>query len=512
MNDADGLKVESSAGRTGGGLLLGTGLVLLAVWLIPLPEKLLDVLWVCVFCLTGAVTLICLAARRSGDLVGFVPLLSGLILLRLIALTGTGRHIIGDEPAGILLSWLGSTLAGGHPLAALLVCLLLVVVCAGAVFSACQRITLSAGHYLSRICLLKRMAVETDLRLGVIEAPQADALTGRITAESRLFFQLRRIALLMRIEAVIAVIVLLACLVFPAADRTVSLPYGTALLSAVAPGVVALSVFTLLPAVVAAVSCARLVRKTSAAPLADESDDAVSPQAKMITVVPLDSDGAEDTELLNPDFLLHRRPDEQIAEFEPQTPPVGGRIAAAATDMTCRNAREYYEKLSGVICSITSRPRVILLASDKVQSLPVTVAVNTAMRLAQEKQRVLLVDTDARRNAVGSVFDLDAEAMRKKIQPSCLENLSVCCVPADKLDPFLRNEKVLAYFATTLIYTPNLQDVRVSPQSSAAKPGAFYFTDGGDEGTGKQAAESNLSFCSWLCLIPSMQSVLDAKP
>lgn len=512
MNDAKDLKVESPSSRTGIGLLITTGLVLASAWLIPLPEKLLDVLWVCVFCLTGAVTLICLAARRSADLAGFVPLLGGLILLRLIALTGTGRHIIRDEPAGSLTGWFGLTLAGEHPLAALLVCLLLVAMCAGAVFVACQRITLTAGHYLGRICLLKRMAVETDLRLGVIEAPQADALTGRITAESRFFYQIRRIAVLMRIEAVITVIVLLACLVFPAADRTVSLPYGTSLLSAVAPGVVAVSVFTLLPAVVAAVSCARLVRKTSAEPLrADEPGGDVSPQAKLITVVPLDSDGAEDTELLNPDFLLHRRSGEQIAEFEPPSAPVGDRIAAAATDMTCRNAREYYEKLSGVICSITSRPRVILLASDKVQSLPVTVAVNTAMRLAQEKQRVLLVDTDARRNAVGSVFDLDAETMRKKIQPSCLENLSVCSVPADKLDPFLRNEKVLAYFATTLIYTPNLQDVRVRPQPHAAKPGAFYFTDDGDAGTGKQAVEPRLSFCSWLCLIPSMQSVLDAK-
>ena len=70
----------------------------------------------------------------------------------------------------------------------------------------------------------------------------------------------------------------------------------------------------------------------------------------------------------------------------------------------------------------TDRPRVIIvLASDKVHSLPVTVAVNIAIRLAQKKQKVLLVDTDDERNAVAHVFDLNPEVhVQKKIQTQLL--------------------------------------------------------------------------------------------
>ncbi len=511
MNDANGLKYESPAGLAGSGLMWAGGALLLAAWLIPLSEKLLDVLWICGFLLSAASAVVCLAARRVSDLTGFSPLLSGLILLRLVAQAAAGRHIVRDQPAGILLGWTGTTLAAGQPLAAVLICLLLAAICVFVVFVASQRVALAAGHYLRHVLGQKQTGVETDLRLGVIDADQADVLADRIADERRFFYRMQRIALLMRVEVVIAVIVLLACMVFPAAGSTVNLPYGTHVLSVIAPSVVALSIFSLIPAVAVAVTCGKLMSKESLVPLrAGEPGEAASPQAKRITVVALDSEGAEDTELLNPDFVQHRR-GEQIAEFEPQDPPAPNPDASLITDVTCRNANEYYEKLSRVICSITSRPRVILLASDKVQSLPVTVAVNTAIRLSQENQRVLLVDTDAARNAVGSVFDLDAETMRRKVQASCLENLSVGCVPAEKLDPFLRNKKVLEYFSTILIYTPNLPDVRVTPAADAVKPGAFYFVDDGDSKPGKRTAEQQLAFCSWLCLIPSMQSVLDAK-
>lgn len=511
MKNANGLKFESPPARPGAGMLLGAGLILLAAIFLPLPEKLLDVLWICTFCLSGAVIIICLAARSSSDLVGFVPMISGLIFLRLTTEAAVGRHIIRDEPAGILLSQTGSALASARPLVAVLVCLLLVVIGVFVIFTACQRITQASKHYLNRIFPLKRMGIETDLRLGVIDCDQADELTRRIAAEGRFFFRMGRTALLMRTEAIMAVFILLACLVFPAAGNTAGLPYGTEMLSAVAPPVVALSIFALIPSLLVAVSCGMLMSRQTLTLRPNQPDASASPHAKTITVVALDSEGAEDTELLNPDFMQHRQGYEQIAEFEPEGESVPEGTASVVTDISCRNAKEYYEKLSRVICTITSRPRVILLASDKVDSLPVTVAVNTAIRLAQEKQRVLLVDTDDQRNAVGSVFDLDAESMRKKVQASCLENLSVCCVPAEKLNPFLRNEKVLGYFNTTLIYTPNLQAVCANPDGKAVKPGAFYFVEEGDSGSEKTAAEQKLAFCSWLCLIPSIQSALDSK-
>jgi Zn-dependent M28 family amino/carboxypeptidase len=151
-----------------------------------------------------------------------------------------------------------------------------------------------------------------------------------------------------------------------------------------------------------------------------------------------------------------------------------------------------------------------LLASDKVHSLPVTVAVNIAIRLAQKKQKVLLVDTDMERNAVAQVFDLDGLLMQKKVQPSCFENLSVCGVSADKLNKFLRKAEILSRFDTILLYTPNVPLVQPVREKGAVRPGVFFFVD--DESThAEQEAVEKLGFCSWLCLIPSLQSVLDLK-
>ena len=132
-------------------------LILLVVFLIPLPVKLLDALWICSFCLSGAVTIICIAAQSSSDLIGFIPMISGLTFLRLVAQAGTARHIIRDEPAGILLGLTGSALASGWPLAAVLICLLLALVIIFVVFISCQKITLAANGYLRQILPLKRM-------------------------------------------------------------------------------------------------------------------------------------------------------------------------------------------------------------------------------------------------------------------------------------------------------------------------------------------------------------------
>ena len=483
----------------------------LAAFLIPLSEKILDVLWVFLFCLSGAVTIICAAAQSSSDLIGFAPMISGLTLLRLIVQTGTARRIIQDEPAGILLSSVGSVLASTWSLGAVLICLLLAVIVVVVVFVACQRIALASTGYCERVFPLKRMGLETDLRLGVIDEDQANALAQRVVSESRFFAGMKGTALLIRVEATVCIFILLGCLLIPAARGTVDRPSEIGSLTGVSVSVVGLSVFTLIPAFIVAVSCGVLMSKDKLALRTGEpGGSAASMQTKTITVVALDGEAEEDTELLNPDFIMHRGPQEKVVEFEPETSIASNDALPVSSDISCRNEKEYYEKLSGVICKINSRPRVIMLASDKVHSLPVTVAVNIAIRLAQKKQKVLLVDTDDERNAVARVFDLDPVSMQKKVQPSSFENLSLCCVPGGKLPNFLRKGKILDHFGTTLIYTPQIPTVTADKGGNPVRPGAFYFIDDQNPNAGQKAAEK-LGFCSWLCLIPSIQSVLDTK-
>jgi hypothetical protein len=160
-------------------------LALLGAFLVPMSPAVLAVLWVCTFCLAGAVTIICVAAGSSSDLIGFVPLVSGLTLLRLAALAGSARRIIQQEPADPLLQATGGFLANQWPLGAVLICLLMAVIVSAVVFAASQKIALASTGYIHRILPLKRVGLETDVRMGVIDEAQAQTLARRLVSEFR---------------------------------------------------------------------------------------------------------------------------------------------------------------------------------------------------------------------------------------------------------------------------------------------------------------------------------------
>lgn len=74
----------------------------------------------------------------------------------------------------------------------------------------------------------------------------------------------------------------------------------------------------------------------------------------------------------------------------------------------------------------------ILFTSAESGILPVTIPVNTAIGLAKEKYRCLLIDVDMRRDAVAKVFGLDTEqsSLSARAEQTVFENL--CIWPAHK--------------------------------------------------------------------------------
>lgn len=68
-----------------------------------------------------------------------------------------------------------------------------------------------------------------------------------------------------------------------------------------------------------------------------------------------------------------------------------------------------YSPLLAVVGKLNGRPRRILLAAASLLDLPVTIPVNTAMRLAASKT-CLLVDLDTQRDALAKVFEIASAA------------------------------------------------------------------------------------------------------
>lgn len=507
MNGIDNIKLKPSRSGGSAAMFAAVCLALLFVFFVPLPGKILDVLWVCSFCLSLGVSIICVAAQTSSDLMGFIPMMVAPMLLRLISQVAAARYVVRDEPAGTMVGGIGSVLGSHWPLGALMVCLVSALIVIGVIFLSCQKITLASKGYLEHIFPLKRMGIETDLRLGVINEEQANQLSRRIFLESRFFSGIGRVGLFMRLESVVYICVLLMSLIFWAANNAMSVSPDTKLLSGIVGPVIAMAMFTLIPAMIVAISCSALLGKETLALRTNEPESTSARHVKKVTIVTLDSESPQE-EQFGSDLLLPKA-GEYMVEFEPQSKTATAKQEPSVLEIACRNTKEYYEKLSRIICSVEEKLRVILLTSEKVNSLPVTVPINIAIRLSQKGQKVLLVDADPQRNAAANVFDLNPEVLKTKVVPSCLENLSVCSVAGEKLHRFLEKEKILGHFDTTLIYAPQIPKLKVS-QGQPVKPGAFYFIDDKTD-VADQRAVGQLAFCGWIGMVPSIQSVLEKK-
>ncbi|MHC4386794.1 MAG: FHIPEP family type III secretion protein, partial [Planctomycetota bacterium] len=461
-------------------VFIAAAVTLLVGLLLGVHENLLDILWVCAFCLAGAAIIICVAAKSSVDLIGFVPIVSVLTLLRIALGAATARKIVAHDTTGTLVSSLGKILTASWPLGAVLTGLVLAAVLVIILFAACQRMALASNNYLGQILPLKRIGVATDLRMGVINEADATMLDSRITSEYRFFSGMNGVSLLMRGEAAISIFILLTCLVTLASSNSFESISQEGLLGPV----MAFGVFSLVPAVIVAVSCGGLMSKETLA-LRPEQGDQEPVKTKKVTLINQETGDAEEVELLNPDFMDYAGVDDRIVEFEPprKAEAVAALSAAppqpeAADETTrfpsCSSPGEYYKKLGELISAIESRPRVAVLASEDIHSLPVTVAVNIAIGLAQQKQTVLMVDTDTTRNALAQVFELDPALMQKKIQSSCLENLSACSIPVDKIDLLLKKKKITERFDTLLIYAPEADMVRLTEKAGSSREVLFF--------------------------------------
>lgn len=485
-------------------MLAAAALAITLFFLIPLPNKLLDILWICSFCLSGGVAVVCAAAKSSFELTGFTALVRGVILLLLAVQSATARCIIQDQQAGVLFSWAEALLSFRQPLAMLTACLFLSVAAVFVIFGFCQKIALSSIAYFHRVLPLKQMGIETDLRLGTVDEKQALVLAGRVFLESRFFAGMHSSAILMRTAAAACILILLACLLVPFFSAQPSA--DAVILKGFVPASAALSAFSILPLLAMAAACGILADKNTLLMRLNRTEAPISGmQTNLVNSLP-DSDIQQSADQLSSASVVPI--EEHIAEFEPQESSDLSSSPVWPAE-PCRDAKAYYERLVNLIGKGNDCPRFIAMVSQTPCTLPITVAVNTAIGLAQQKKRVLLADADNRRNAAAHVFDMDLELIQKKIMPSGLDNLWVCCVPPPKLNAFLSKKDLLGYFDTILIYLPQ-EHLLEGINADQPVMGVFYFTE--DEAAGIRPKNSPIPrFCRWICRIPPLQSVLHTK-
>jgi hypothetical protein len=418
---------------------------------VPLPGWGLDLLLVVNVCLTTALVLIGFSGKTSGELGSLPGLLIAATLLRILGHSAIGYAVYTTGNPGMILSLTGQAtgfLQSGWvrllgPAAAIVVLI--------AVVQTARRIHQVYVTFVEDTVVAEELRINGEFRKGTLDRAAAEQRRGRLETETLFYRGLAGAAELVRIEGIVVatMLVLLGIslrgyfrLDEQAHARYLSMLTATALAA-------------ILPEFLITLGSRRLARVLTAGwpkPVA-----APPFRAEKITIVSEQTGQSEEIELLNPDFHdipkeSHPVQAEQVVDFEPQTN--GAEVSRPAEPIRFATMDDYYLSLCR---RIWSAGRVILLAARNVGDLPVTVAVNLAMRLAESEDKVLLIDVEKGRNALGDVFDL-RESSSPRAVASCIENVHVWM--GRDFEEWTENECSAAMegYQRVLIYAPQIGD------------------------------------------------------
>lgn len=159
-----------------------------------------------------------------------------------------------------------------------------------------------------------------------------------------------------------------------------------------------------------------------------------------------------------------------------------GKAAAGAATLM---GETDYRLISERILQIGGKERTVLFAAAGLDCLPITVVVNTAIELAHEGQRCMLVDLDLKRDAIAMAFDIAEEQNRKDFTPrlrkTAFENLMVWPAHNFKLIRHLNirplTEAAVEKFDYVLINAPYLDGHVDRRQIASVAKYGFIFTN-----------------------------------
>lgn len=90
-----------------------------------------------------------------------------------------------------------------------------------------------------------------------------------------------------------------------------------------------------------------------------------------------------------------------------------------------KDMEQLYDMILERIAGANGTASSILFASTDTRTMPVTIPVNTAIRLARDNRKCLLIDLDTRRDAIAAAFGIEQEKGDPKPHKTDIENLSV---------------------------------------------------------------------------------------
>jgi hypothetical protein len=499
-------------------------LSLLGGLLLPMPMRLLDVLWVLSLCLSAALLLITLSAKESGELSSFPLLLVVASVLRIALTVASARLIFLGGTGGAIIEAIGKPIAAaGSPVWTIIIAPLVAVVVGIVIYGATKRITKASLRFAFEIMPLKKIGIETDLNSGIINDHKAGELKDRISRETQFYLNMAGVTKLMRCDAAMAGVVVLVTVAGQTAITTIDrmTPDANVLTQTYVSLATGAAILALGPAVIIALASAYLLGKSSLSLGGGNSDD--QPQrSETIEIVSEETGENEEVELLNPDFaavanrrganLKNGQRDESIARFEPAAQSEAGHRQSKSISCIQKfsSIEDYYNDIAARIETLPTEQKPVLFAAESIEDLPVTVAVNVAIRISKENCRCLLIDTDAARNAIAKVFEMEPGQMQDEPADTCIENLSIWAsgglAGRDTQYPEERIKTFASQYDRVIIYAPNISSASRRETLSGIGASAIVFkTDKRDDHLSRLLRDSN---CELLTIMPAAENAV----
>jgi hypothetical protein len=404
-------------------LFLLTASLFLAVLLVGLPGIVIDILIIFSLLLTGAAFFIAALARKLSDVKGFGVLASFVTLLQLTGNVSAVRAILLTGGAGRVVNWCGAAIYGG----------LMSIILYSA--SALIAIVFILGGWRF-IFHQTAESLRQILPFGTVSSE-----TGR---RATFFKDMIIVAKLSVCAAIIAFMT--ACVTLAGAMAHVNKPAGA----------IGASCLTLVPAILIVGGSLILINKQF--------------------LIVRENQEFETSDLRTAAIYVKSR---EIRREKPSAQNTANHTTSTQPS-TDESMDHYYDRIISAVQNTNAS--VILLAGEKIGELPVTAAVNIAVRFAYMNKRSLLIDTDASRNAVARAFEADSIGADGKAVKTCIENLWIC--PAD--DPTLTHPDGLAkkiaqsryLFEQVVIYSPNAGTDHLKNQFAGIVHAAVFFGKG----------------------------------
>ncbi len=493
------------------------GIALLGGLLAPVGSQVVDILWVLSVCLSGAVVLIGLCGKESGELSSFPLLLVAGSWLRIALATASAKLIFSGVSVGVVIESAGVAIGSGGATGTMIITAVAALSCGLWVYSSTIRITKSSLKFAFDTIPLKKISIETELNAGVIDNDKASALNAKVSSETGFYLNMAGVTKLLRCDAAIGILVVFLVLAgqiaISAIDRMSS--NGESLAQTYASLGSGVAILALVPAALTAAAAAYLLGKSSLSLGVDAGQERGS---RTIKIVSQATGRKEKVELLNPDFVqvgpervkVKNEPiEENIASFEPVVGPEDVRLEKIRCTEKFNNIEDYYNGILQRIENLSGEQRPILFGASSVEDLPVTVAVNVGIKLSKTGVRCLLIDSDTERDAIAKVFELDGDKVEGGAAQTCIENLSVRSGQyLSDGDVKVAKEKmrtISSDYDMVIIYAPNINSASRFEALSGIGGGAIIFEGAGSNGgLSSQFLDSG---CELLAIMPATKEI-----